>query len=139
MKRMNMVQVVKQTREEMIKMYMKASKKELASMLAMRDELEQPNETSYSLKTTDEVYSFDPKDILGHDPLTFEQMKEIEDLHLQHDWKKLRHQAAVSALSGIVAAIPKDVQGNYAEFYADEAICIADSLVKKLIKMEEEE
>ena len=40
--------------------------------------------------------------VLGHEPLTFEQMKELEQLHLQHDWESLRNQAAIAAMQGVM-------------------------------------
>ena len=41
--------------------------------------------------------------VLGHKPLTFEQMKELQQLQLQHDWEALRHQAAISAMQGMLS------------------------------------
>ena len=40
--------------------------------------------------------------VLGHEPLTFEQMKELEQLHLQHDWESLRNRAAIAAMQGVM-------------------------------------
>ena len=72
--------------------------------------------------------------VLDHKPLTFEQMKEIEALYLQHDWEALRNQAAISCLSAIVGTMPKEVQGNYADVYAKEAVEYADALIEVLKK-----
>lgn len=37
-----------------------------------------------------------------HEPLTFEQMKEMQAIILQHDWEALRNKAAIAAMQGIM-------------------------------------
>ena len=71
--------------------------------------------------------------ILGHEPLTFEQMKEMEQMYLQYEWKKVRHQAAIAAMQGILQASDKSVLGHKKEV-AEHAVQMADALIKELQK-----
>ena len=49
-------------------------------------------------------------------------------------YNSLRNQAAISCLSAIVGTMPKEVQGNYADVYAKEAVEYADALIEELKK-----
>ena len=42
--------------------------------------------------------------VLDHKHLTFEQMKELQQMQLQHDWEALRNQAAIAAMQGLIVA-----------------------------------
>lgn len=39
---------------------------------------------------------------MAYEPLTFEQMKELQAIVLQHDWETLRNKAAIAAMQGIM-------------------------------------
>lgn len=66
--------------------------------------------------------------VLGHEPLTFEQMKEIEAMYLQHDWEALRNQAAIAAMQGLVN------RGVSKQTIAKLAVEQADALIEELKK-----
>lgn len=70
--------------------------------------------------------------VLGHEPLTFEQMKELEQLHLQHDWESLRNQAAIAAMQGMLS----NPQSYLAEgdTYPKAAVRFANALIEELRK-----
>ena len=68
--------------------------------------------------------------VLGHEPFTFEQMKEIETMHLQHDWDALRNQAAIAAMQGVMNFFGS-IDYNR-ETIAELAVAQADALIDKL-------
>lgn len=70
-------------------------------------------------------------DILGHEPLTFEQMKEIEQMYLQYEWETVKHQAAISAMQALIIKGSHTLAPNVA---ANDAVSFADALVKELQK-----
>ena len=70
--------------------------------------------------------------VLGHKSLTFEQMKEIEALYLQHDWEALRNQAAIAAMQGVMNFFGS-IDYNR-EAIAELAVEQADALIKELRK-----
>ena len=70
--------------------------------------------------------------ILGHEPLTFEQMKEIEAMYLQHDWDALRNQAAIAAMQGVMNFFGS-IDYNR-ETIAKLAVEQADALIAELRK-----
>ena len=84
--------------------------------------------------------------VLGHEPLTFEQMKEMEQMYLQYEWEKVRHQAAIAAMHGLISsksythelAVKAQKESEPEEAFVT-AICVdavqmADALVKELQK-----
>lgn len=86
-------------------------------------------------------------DILGHEPLTFEQMKEMEQMYLQYEWEKVRHQAAIVAMHGLISSktytnymatkAQKESDTPEKTFVAaicEDAVQFADALVKELQK-----
>lgn len=70
--------------------------------------------------------------VLGHEPFTFEQMKEIEAMHLQHDWDALRNQAAIAAMQGVMNFFGSLDYNR--ETIAELAVEQADALIKELRK-----
>ena len=90
------------------------------------------------------VYQEEQKQIrqalYGHEPLTFEQMKELQQLQLQHDWEALRNQAAISAMQGILsnndtmyaAVRAADETMSAQVVVARNAIAYADALLQEL-------
>ena len=70
--------------------------------------------------------------VLDHKPLTFEQMKEIEALYLQHDWEALRNQAAIAAMQGVMNFFGS-IDYNK-ETIAKLAVEQADALIEELKK-----
>jgi len=97
-----------------------------------------------------EITDEDVRQVLGHDPLTFEQMKEIEAMYLQHDWEKLRNEFAGRAMQAMVSNfktlqrivdILKERGGeeNAEELenvVAERSVSFADALVEELRKEE---
>ena len=75
---------------------------------------------------------------LGHDPLTFVQMKELQQIQLQHDWEALRHQAAISAMQALINSAEriKETAGiqRTKAYIAQEAIAYADALIEQMKK-----
>lgn len=72
------------------------------------------------------------EEVLGHEPFTFEQMKEIEALFLQHDWEALRNQAAIAAMQGVMNFFGS-IDYNK-ETIAKLAVEQADALIEELRK-----
>lgn len=87
--------------------------------------------------------------ILGHEPFTFEQMKEIEAMYLQHNWDALRNQAAIAAMQGTITILSSSdryafrdivVEGfsgdkkTYPNEIAEFAVACADALIEELQK-----
>lgn len=70
--------------------------------------------------------------VLGHEPLTFEQMKEIEAMHLQHDWDALRNQAAIAAMQGMLSN-PQSYLGE-GDTYPKAAVRFSNELIEELKK-----
>lgn len=85
--------------------------------------------------------------VLGHEPFTFEQMKEIEAMHLQHDWDALRNQAAIAAMQGTITILGssdryaftdvvvegyKGKEKTYPKEIAQFAVACANALVEEL-------
>ena len=83
-----------------------------------------PHRTSDAEKEC--IYS----DVLGHEPMTFEQMKQLEAMHLQHDWDALRNQAAIAAMQGVMNFFGS-IDYNR-ETIAKLAVEQADALIEKL-------
>ena len=77
--------------------------------------------------------------VLGHEPLTFEQMQELEQMYMQHDWEKVRHQAAIAALQSLIPISEAQFGERFYESYAKRAVLYADALVKELMKIKEEQ
>ena len=77
--------------------------------------------------------------VLGHEPLTFEQMKELKRMYLQHDWEALRNQAAISVLSATVLREGPDylTACRHMKEQVSEAIEYADLLIEELKKEKE--
>ena len=82
---------------------------------------------------------------LDHVSMTFEQMKELEQMYLQHDWEKLRHQAAIAAMQAQVSSFEtmeklvntlKERGDEKAEaleiLVAMRSVDFADALIKEL-------
>lgn len=69
--------------------------------------------------------------VLGHEPLTFEQMKEIEAMHLQHDWDALRNQAAIAAMQGFLSR--QTYKADLTEL-AKDSVRLANCLIEQLKK-----
>ena len=115
------------TEEEYAKYFRPATEEEI------NGEFEWDGE-QFVLKGSKRMTQEETKNVLGHEPLTLEQMKEMQAMLLQHDWEALRNQAAISCLSAIVGTMPKEVQGNYADVYAKEAVEYADALIEELKK-----
>lgn len=74
----------------------------------------------------------DKANVLGHEPLTSEQMKEIEAMYLQHDWDALRNQAAIAAMQGVMNFFGS-IDYNK-ETIAKLAVEQADALIAELRK-----
>lgn len=87
--------------------------------------------------------------VLGHKPYTFEQMKEIEAMHLQHDWDALRNQAAIAAMQGTITILSDSDKTAFREIVvvgfngskktypneiAEFAVACADALIEELKK-----
>ena len=70
------------------------------------------------------------KQVLGHEPMTFEQMKQLEAMYLQHDWDALRNQAAIAAMQGVMNFFGS-IDYNR-ETIAKLAVEQADALIEKL-------
>lgn len=70
--------------------------------------------------------------VLGHKPLTFEEMKELQQMQLQHDWEALRNQAAIAAMQGVMSFFGS-IDYNR-ETIAKLAVEQADSLIEELKK-----
>ena len=70
------------------------------------------------------------ENILVHEPLTFEQMKEMQAIILQHDWETLRNKAAIAAMQGVMKFF------NYIDYnketIAKLAVEQADALINEL-------
>ena len=75
------------------------------------------------------------KQVLGHEPKTFEQMKQLEAMYLQHDWDALRNQAAIAAMQGVMNFFGS-IDYNR-ETIAKLAVEQADALIDELKKKEE--
>lgn len=71
--------------------------------------------------------------VLGHEPLTFEQMKETEAMYLQHDWEALRNQAAIAAMQGVICA-QRSTNNWDINKLANVSVRIADKLIEELKK-----
>lgn len=69
---------------------------------------------------------------LDHEPLTFEQMKEMQAIILQHDWKTLRNKAAIAAMQGVMNFFGS-IDYNR-ETIAKLAVEQADALINELKK-----
>ena len=69
---------------------------------------------------------------LGHETLTFEEMKELEAMYLYHDWEKVRIQAAIAAMQGVMNFFGS-LDYNI-ETIAEQAVKQADALVEELKK-----
>ena len=93
-------------------------------------------------RTTDAEKECEYSHVLGHEPLTFEQMKELQKTQLQHDWDALRNQAAIAAMQGLInntdllKEIAKKVDDSKMVRYnvALNAIEYADALIEQLKK-----
>ena len=70
------------------------------------------------------------KQVLGHEPLTAEQMKELGQMYLQHDREELRNQAAIAAMQGVMNFFGS-IDYNR-ETIAKLAVEQADALIEKL-------
>ena len=70
------------------------------------------------------------KQVLGNEPMTFEQMKELEAMYLQHDWESLRNHAAIAAMQGVMNFFGS-IDYNR-ETIAKLAVEQADALIEKL-------
>ena len=69
---------------------------------------------------------------LDHESLTFEQMKEMQAIILQHDWEALRNKAAIAAMQGIMNFFGS-IDYNR-ETIAKLAVEQADALINELKK-----
>ena len=95
-----------------------------------------------------EITDGDVRQVLGHDLLTFEQIKEIEKMHLQHDWEKLRNEFAGRAMQGLLSNPNTFKQfeddGRYKEIgditkvIALSSVMYADALIEELRKAAKE-
>ena len=80
------------------------------------------------------------KQVLGHELLSLEQMKELQQLQLQHDWEALRNQASIAAMQGILsnndtmhaAVCVADETMSAQVVVARNAIAYADALLQEL-------
>ena len=70
--------------------------------------------------------------VLGHKLLTFKQMKELQQMQLQHDWEALRNQAAIAAMQGVMNFFGS-IDYNR-ETIAKLAVEQADALIEELKK-----
>lgn len=78
-----------------------------------------------------EITDEDVRQVLGHKPLTFEQMKEIEAMHLQHDWESLRNQAAIAAMQGVMNCCINYSKETIARLAVEQADALIEELKKK--------
>ena len=72
------------------------------------------------------------ENILDHETLTFEQMKEMQTIILQHDWETLRNKAAIAAMQGVMNFFGS-IDYNK-ETIAKLAVEQADALIEQLKK-----
>ena len=72
------------------------------------------------------------ENILDHETLTFEQMKEMQAMILQHDWETLRNKAAIAAMQGVMNFFGS-IDYNK-ETIAKLAVEQADALIEQLKK-----
>lgn len=72
------------------------------------------------------------ENMLVHEPLTFEQMKEMQAIIMQHDWETLRNQAAIAAMQGVMNFFGS-IDYNR-ETIAKLAVEQADALINELKK-----
>lgn len=70
--------------------------------------------------------------VLGHEVFTFEQMKEMQQMQLQHDYEALRNQAAIAAMQGVMNFFGS-IDYNR-ETIAKLAVEQADALIEELKK-----
>ena len=71
-------------------------------------------------------------EVLGHEPMSFEQMKELQAMQLQHDYEALRNQAAIAAMHGVMNFFGS-IDYNR-ETIAKLAVEQADALIEELKK-----
>ena len=69
--------------------------------------------------------------VLCHKPFTFEQMKEIEAMYLQHDWDALRNQAAIAAMQGVMNCSIDYNKETIARLAVEQADALIEELKKK--------
>lgn len=80
--------------------------------------------------------------VLGHKPLTFEEMKEMEQMYIQHDWEALRNQAAIAAMQGMLSNTDTINQyandeayknlGSITDVVAKASVMYADALIEEI-------
>jgi uncharacterized protein (DUF2225 family) len=94
-----------------------------------------------------EMTKEEKEQVLGHEVLTFEQMKEMQQMQLQHDYEALRNQAAIAAMQAQVSSfetmekfvsILKERGDEKAEaleiLVAMRSVAYADALIAELRK-----
>lgn len=72
------------------------------------------------------------KSVLGHEPLTLEQMKEMQAMLLQHNWDALRNQAAIAAMQGFLS---RQTYKADLTTLAKDSVRLANYLVEELKKI----
>lgn len=104
------------------------------------------NGLQYILKKPKRMTKEEVSSVLGHEPLTFEQMKEMEQMYLQYEWEKVRHQAAIAAMHGLISsksythelAVKAQKESEPEEAFVTaictDAVQMADALIKELQK-----
>lgn len=73
--------------------------------------------------------------VLCYDSFTFEQMKELQQMELQHDWEALRNQAAISAMQGMLSN-SFDHELMTPDNVAKQSVKYADALILELRKLD---
>lgn len=96
-----------------------------------------------------EMSKEEKEQVLGHEVLTFEQMKGKQQMQLQHDYEALRNQAAIAVMQAQVSSfetmekLEKFLRERGEEkaealeiLVAMRSVAFADALIQELRKME---